>query len=74
MMFAGFKSVIGTMWAFNDGLGSQLAAEFYKLMVDGKKDYTDAASALVDAFREVMKRDRKAVSFMQWINVVHFGA
>lgn len=73
MLFAGFKSVIGTMWAFDDGLGSPLAGEFYKRMLDGKKDYTDAAVVLAQSFRAIMKKDPKSVSFMQYINVVHYG-
>lgn len=73
MLFAGFKSVIGTMWAFDDGLGAPLAEEFYKIMLQGSKDYTDAAVALGDAFRALMKKDKSPVSFMQYINVVHYG-
>lgn len=74
IMFAGFKSVIGTMWALDDGLGSALAGQFYELMLKGKKDYTDAAVVLGDTFRALIKKDRDSVSFMQRINVVHFGA
>lgn len=73
MLIAGFKSVLGTMWAFEDGLGSPLSEEFYKIMLDGKKDYTDAAVALAKAFHMVRKKDKSAVSFMQSINVVHYG-
>lgn len=73
MMFAGFKSVVGTMWAFDDTLGSALANEFYKIMLDGKKDYTDAAVALNEAFREVTRKNKDAIPFMQRINVVHYG-
>lgn len=73
MMFTGFKSVIGTMWAFDDGVGSALAGRFYKLMVEGKKGYADAAVVLADAIQDIVDKDRDAVPFMQRINVVHYG-
>lgn len=74
MLFAGFRSVIGIMWAFDDGVGSALASEFDRITLEGKKDHTDAAVVLGEAFRAVTKKDRNAVSFMQYINVVHYGA
>lgn len=73
MMFAGFKSVIGTMWAFDDGVGSALAGRFYELMTEGNKDYKDAADVLADAIQNIVAKDKDAVPFMQRINVVHYG-
>lgn len=73
MMFAGFKSVLGTMWAFDDGVGSALAGRFYELMVEGEKDYSEAAVVLADAIQDIVFEDKNAIPFMQRINVVHYG-
>ena len=53
MQFAGFRSVIGTMWAVDDSETNKATSMFYKLMVDksGRLDYTHAARAL----RKTMK-------------------
>lgn len=71
MMFAGFRSVIGTMWALDDSVGSAVAGKFYQLMLDGKKTHSDAAVVLADAIR---KLGNKTVPFVQRINIVHYGA
>ena len=48
VQFAGFRLVIGTMWAVDDGHTEQIASTFYKYLVDesGKLDYTRAAYML----------------------------
>lgn len=72
MLFAGYQSVIGTMWAFDDGVGSKVADKFYRLMLGGKlgpKDCSKAAEALA---RAVASLD-DTVSMSQRINLVHFG-
>lgn len=74
MMFAGYKSVIGTMWAVKDELGSPLADEFYRIMLEGRKDHTQSAASLGQAFREVAAKDKKVDWFMHKVNVVHYGA
>lgn len=74
MMFAGFRSVIGTMWASDDGLGSSLVARFYEVMLEGKKNHTDAAVMLGDALEDVVAKDKDELPFMQRINLVHYGA
>lgn len=73
VLFAGFKSVIGTMWAFDDGVGSALAGKFYELMAEGNKGYKDAAVVLADAIQDIVTNGRNEVPFMQRINVVHYG-
>jgi hypothetical protein len=47
MQFAGFRSVIGTMWAVDDGATNKITSTFYKHMVDesGRLDHTCAAFA-----------------------------
>lgn len=75
MMFAGYKSVIGTMWALDDGLGAALASKFYKSMLgrkSGPRDYSEAAVVLAKAF-ETLDKEGHSISFTQRINVVHYG-
>lgn len=75
MLFAGFKSVIGTMWALDDGIGSALADRFYKRMLGGKKGPKDCSEAAVNlemAFRMLEKAGHR-MSLAQRVNVIHFG-
>ncbi|KAI9463831.1 hypothetical protein HD554DRAFT_2316040 [Boletus coccyginus] len=48
MQFAGFRSVIGTMWAVDDAHTNEITSRFYNYMVDerGRLDHTRAALAL----------------------------
>ncbi|KAG8904368.1 hypothetical protein FRB99_001869 [Tulasnella sp. 403] len=76
MQFAGFRSVVGTLWAMVDEDGPTLAHEFYKRMLgklktDGTPDYTKAATALSQTIK-VLRRNQVPAS--RWINFVHFGA
>ncbi|KAG8904962.1 transcriptional repressor general negative regulator of transcription subunit 4 [Tulasnella sp. 403] len=71
MQFAGFRSVIATMWEMYDEDGPTLAAEFYRNMMKGRRTHcTKAAGAL----RETLKTMRKEkVPLLRWINFVHYG-
>lgn len=74
MQFAGFRSVVGTLWAMADDDGPLLAGEFYKHMlrrVGEPVDYTEAAVALSRAVRVLRKN---GVPAWRWINFVHYGA
>jgi CHAT domain-containing protein len=55
MQFAGFRSVIGTMWAVDDGETNKITSTFYKHIVDesGRLDHTRAAFALNKTMRSV---------------------
>ena len=55
MQFAGFRSVIGTMWAVDDGETIEVTLTFYKHMVDesGRLDHTRAAFALNKTMKSV---------------------
>ena len=48
MQFAGFRSVIGTMWAADDGHANEITSTFYRCMLDafGRLDNARAALAL----------------------------
>ena len=70
MQFVGFRSVIGTMWAVDDGETNKITSTFYKHMVDesGRLDYTRAAFALNKTMRCVN------VPLDQRILYIHLGA
>lgn len=69
MLFAGFSSVVGTLWGLDDGVMPLVAEEFYKHISEGQKE-TGAAGALRKAVKGLSRKD---VSFMQQVNFVHFG-
>ena len=69
MQFAGFRSVIGTMWAVNDGLASDIASTFYEHMVDesGHLHHTRAAFALNETMKSIRSLDQATL-------YIHLGA
>ena len=70
MQFVGFRSVIGTMWAVDDGETNKITSTFYKLMVDesGRLDHTRAAFALNKTMKSV------DIPLDQRILYIHLGA
>ena len=70
MQFVGFRSVIGTMWAVDDGETNKITSTFYKHMVDesGRLDHTRAAFALNKTMRCVN------IPLDQRILYIHLGA
>ena len=70
MQFSGFRSVIGTMWAVDDGATNKITSTFYKHMVDecSRLDHTRAAFALNKTMKSV------DVPLDQRILYVHLGA
>ncbi|KAG8900137.1 hypothetical protein FRB99_006211 [Tulasnella sp. 403] len=74
MQFAGFKSVVGTMWVMVDDAGPILADEFYRRMLERKDsvpDHTKSARALGGAVKMLRKEQ---LPMWVWINFVHWGA
>ncbi|KAI9458458.1 TPR-like protein [Boletus coccyginus] len=70
MQFAGFRSVIGTMWAVDDAQTNKITSTFYGYMVDesGRLDHTRAAFALNKTMKSV------DIPFDQRILYIHLGA
>jgi CHAT domain-containing protein/tetratricopeptide (TPR) repeat protein len=72
MQFVGFRSVIGTMWAVDDGETNKITSTFYKHMVPvdecGRLDHTRAAFALNKTMKSVH------VPLDQRILYIHLGA
>jgi CHAT domain-containing protein len=74
MQFAGFRGVVGTMWAMADVDGPTVVEAFYRNMFgeNGEKlNHTNAAKALNLATKELRKR---GVPLDRWINFIHIGA
>ena len=71
MQFAGFRSVIGTMWAVMDVVAPMIASAFYDNMIDecGCLDYTRAAFALNKTIEESVD-----IPFDQRFLYIHIGA
>ena len=71
MQFAGFRFVIGTMWAVADSQTNKVISSFYKLMIDesGHLDYTRAARALRMTMKTVVD-----IPMDQRILYIHLGA
>ena len=70
MQFAGFRSVIGTMWAVDDAETNKITPVFYEHMKDesGRLDHTRAAFALWMTMRSVK------IPLDQRILYIHIGA
>ncbi|KAG8902951.1 hypothetical protein FRB99_003919 [Tulasnella sp. 403] len=75
MQFAGFRSVVGSMWAMNDDAGPPIVDEFYRRMLPkkagGNVDHTMAAQALHRATKKLCK---DGFPLAVWITFVHWGA
>lgn len=74
MLFAGFRSVVGTMWALEDSIGPNFAETFYEEMFEGEggsRSHTRVAGALRKAVNAL---GVKGASLVERINLVHLGA
>ena len=73
MQFAGFRSVIGTMWAVDDAHTNEITSKFYAHMTDesGCLDHTRAALAVHRMTRSIRSSN---IPFDQQILYIHIGA
>ena len=71
MQFAGFRSVIGTMWAVDDAQTNKITSLFYENMKDesGCLDHTRAALSLNKTMKKLVD-----IPFDQRILYIHLGA
>ena len=76
MQFAGFRSVIGTMWQVDDAETNKIVPLFYKHRVDesGCLDHTRAAFALWETMRSLKSGTSGKVPLDQRVLYVHIGA
>ncbi|TFK22085.1 hypothetical protein FA15DRAFT_714731 [Coprinopsis marcescibilis] len=74
MMFAGFRSVIGTMWSIHDADAPIVADVFYRYLFRHREEMapviTDAAKGLSLAVKELRDQGKH---FSRWVPFVHFG-
>ncbi|KAF8841666.1 hypothetical protein BDN67DRAFT_966920 [Paxillus ammoniavirescens] len=72
MQFAGFKSVIGTMWGVDDEFVHHIVTAFYRNMFDGssKPDFKRSAECLNKAAKDIVE----VVPIDQRIVFIHIGA
>jgi len=81
MLAAGYRSVVGTMWAVVDKHGPDLAELFYKTMLEdstteggAKIDGRLAARALHHATKRLQEKFSDSPdSYLAWVPYVHFG-
>ena len=81
MLAAGYRGVVGTMWAIQDYYGPQIAEEFYGNLInhvghDGRKRLSSDGAA--HALHYAIQKIRKTVgdserSLLVWVPYVHFG-
>jgi CHAT domain-containing protein len=73
MLFAGFKSVIATLWSMGDVDGPQIAKKLYEEMFKGDSEYLDPAVipyALDDAVEKLREIDPNP---SRWAPYIHIG-
>ena len=71
MLFAGFQSVVGTMWSICDSDAPQIAESFYRnLIQDGTIQFSDTAAALHRAVKDLQS---SGVSSLRWASFIHIG-
>ncbi|KAJ6553744.1 CHAT domain-containing protein [Mycena vulgaris] len=75
MLFAGFRGVVGTMWAMHDEDGPEVVDVFYNHIFgtsrESHPESTKAAEALHLAVKKL--RTEKKASFQRWIPFIHLG-
>lgn len=74
MQFAGFRGVVGTMWAVDDAVVVNMVSAFYQALLERSPeglDYEHAAVALNTAAKRV---DKNVVPLEQRIVFIHIGA
>ncbi len=71
LQFAGFHSVVGTMWEMFDAEGPRIARDFYKKMMALGGQHSNAAEALQYATKQCRKR---GVHPERWAMFIHMGA
>ncbi|KAG8844534.1 hypothetical protein FRB96_003004 [Tulasnella sp. 330] len=80
MQFAGFRSVVGTLWAMDDADGPGVVDSFDKFLFRKKKDrktgdYKEAARGVSRFTKMIRSReDVREVPFERWVNFIHVGA
>ncbi|KAB5589055.1 Aromatic di-alanine and TPR containing protein [Ceratobasidium theobromae] len=73
MLFAGYPSVIATMWSVKDQDAPVIANRVYEqLLKGGRMDHRDSASALHVATKELREQVEEK-EFGRWVPYIHIG-
>ncbi|KAH9830580.1 CHAT domain-containing protein [Rhodofomes roseus] len=74
MLFAGFRTVIATMWSIKDEDGPEVARDVYAHLLDSK-DSTQAGYALHKAVQNLRKKytGTKDEDLLAWVPFIHIG-
>ncbi len=71
LQFAGFASVVGTLWEMYDEEGPPIAKDFYSQLMELGGRHTDAAEALHHAIKQCRMR---GAGPERWAMFIHLGA
>lgn len=74
LSFAGFPSVIGTLWSISDIDGPRIAEQTYRYLLRNgldRLDFSEAATALNCAVMRL--REDPSVTVDRWAPFIHFG-
>jgi len=74
MLYAGFRSVIGTMWSMNDNDGPEISRSIYQeLFKDGKDQVLDSNLVPIALDSAVSKLQKQGVHPGRWATYIHIG-
>ncbi|KDR74355.1 hypothetical protein GALMADRAFT_250222 [Galerina marginata CBS 339.88] len=73
MLFAGFRSVIGTMWTMNDNDGPEVARSIYEELFKNSDYVLDANLIPYALDSAVRKLQRKGIHASRWATYIHVG-
>ncbi|EIN04735.1 hypothetical protein PUNSTDRAFT_75870, partial [Punctularia strigosozonata HHB-11173 SS5] len=73
MLFAGFKSVIATLWSMEDVDGPLIAKSVYRDIFDGDKEYIDPDDVAYALDRAVQALRRTHPDPCRWAPYIHLG-
>ncbi|KAG8871867.1 hypothetical protein FRB97_008245, partial [Tulasnella sp. 331] len=73
VLFSGFRSVVGTMWAMTDVDGPVIAEAFYNYMLRNGPEGIDCRDAAKALYMGVKELRRRKVPMERWVTLVHYG-
>ncbi|KAG2146264.1 CHAT domain-containing protein [Suillus clintonianus] len=74
MQFAGFRGVVGTMWAVDDAVAVNMVSAFYEALLEKSPDGLNSEHAAAALNAAAKKVDKSIVPLEQRIVFIHIGA